>query len=751
MPTPHDRPRLRTALALVATLAGVTVAIIAARHLDPVTQGVRVQYFANANPAAGPELSAIDREPGTESLFADWSGRPPLSFTAIWSGWLFAPGDGRYTFALNADQSATLEIDGQVVANTRPTAIRAPVTGVATLRRGPHSLFLRYVHDAGVPSVSVSWSRADAALEPVSVWALRTRQISYRRFATERVLDAAEAASSITLVLALVWAAWLGWGPSLAALVGRWIGAGYGRPLFWVVAASLVLNAIGITWGLPRGDWVGDELGPFFVLDAVAHRFGGGWFTIYPPFHYYLLALAYAPVFGAGWLGFIGLHTTLAHGLMALSGRLVSLAMGVGLIVAIFVCGRRTFGSRAGLFSAALFALATPFVYSAKTANVDVPYLFWLSVSLACYLGILTDGRLAAYIGCAVTAVLAICTKDQAYAFCAGMAPVVMFELWRKASEAKAPSPFRRAVGDRRVAAAAISAAVAFVIAQNLVFNLPGFLQHVATITGRQVAFYQTFAPTVSGRLALLALTGHLIELSWGWPVFLVCVLGVLWALMSPPCRRAAIWLLVPASAYYLGFINVVLYNYDRFVLPLCLVLAVFGGFALDRLTAACVSFRPWRLAAVAAILFYTLLYSATVDVLMVRDARYGVEQWLTDHVHDGDLVGTTGIARYLPRLDAFATLDIDRPDTLTKALPRICVVNADYTRSEAADSPLGQVIARLQTGSAGYRLALRSRSPSPWPWLPGAHPDLVGDRLDLNSTSFLRNINPTIEVFERR
>ena len=565
------------------------------------------------------------------------------------------------------------------------------------------------------------------------------------------MLDAAEAACSVTLALALVWAVWALWGQALTTLGARWIGAGCGRPLFGIVAGSVLLNAIGISWGLPRGDWVGDELGPFFVLDAIAHRFGGGWFTIYPPFHYYVLTLAYAPVFGAGWLGFIGLHTTLAHGLMALSGRLVSLAMAAGLIVALFICGRRTFGSRAGLFSAVLFALATPFVYSAKTANVDVPYLFWLSLSLACYLGILTDGSLAAYVGCAVTAVLAACTKDQAYAFCAGMAPVVVFELWRKAREAKMPWPVWRALGDRRIAAAAISAVLTFVVAQNLVFNLPGFIQHVATITGRQVAFYQTFAPTLSGRLSLLALTGHLIELSWGWPVFLVCVLGVLWALTSARYRRAAVWLLVPALSYYLGFIDIVLYNYDRFVLPLCLVLAVFGGFALDQLTAACASYRPWRLAAVAAMLLYTLLYSATVDVLMVRDARYGVEQWLTDHVHDGDLVGTTGIARYLPRLDSFATLDIDRPDTLAKALPRFCIVNADYTRSEAADTPLGQVIAQLQSGAAGYRLVMRSRSPSPWPWLPGAHPDLVGDRLDLNSTSFLRNINPTIEIFERR
>ncbi len=49
-----------------------------------------------------------------------------------------------------------------------------------------------------------------------------------------------------------------------------------------------------------------------------------------------------------------------------------------------------------------------------------------------------------------------------------------------------------------------------------------------------------------------------------------------------------------------------------------------------------------------------------------------------------------------------------------------------------------------------GGRLALLGVSPLV-PRLPGAHPELVGDRLDPHVVSFLRSINPTIEVFERR
>jgi hypothetical protein len=40
-------------------------------------------------------------------------------------------------------------------------------------------------------------------------------------------------------------------------------------------------------------------------------------------------------------------------------------------------------------------------------------------------------------------------------------------------------------------------------------------------------------------------------------------------------------------------------------------------------------------------------------------------------------------------------------------------------------------------------------RTPSPWPWLPGGHRDLVGSRLQPVVVSSLRYINPTIEIFQ--
>jgi hypothetical protein len=150
----------------------------------------------------------------------------------------------------------------------------------------------------------------------------------------------------------------------------------------------------------------------------------------------------------------------------------------------------------------------------------------------------------------------------------------------------------------------------------------------------------------------------------------------------------------------------------------------------------------------VAGVFAYTLLYAATVDVLMLRDSRYTVEQWLRARVRDDQVVGRVFPNVVLPRLADFQSEDIGTIDRLQQKAPAYFVLNADYARAAAPDTPLGQLVAGLQHETLGYRMAFRYRAPPPWPWLPAGHPDLVGPRLETSVFSVLRNINPTIEVY---
>jgi hypothetical protein len=115
-----------------------------------------------------------------------------------------------------------------------------------------------------------------------------------------------------------------------------------------------------------------------------------------------------------------------------------------------------------------------------------------------------------------------------------------------------------------------------------------------------------------------------------------------------------------------------------------------------------------------------------------------------------GDVVGYVFPQQYYPRLESFNTATISSAAELQQQQPTYYVLNADYARAEPAESPIGQLIAGLQGGRLGYRLAFRYRHPSPWPWLPGAPRDLVGDRTEEPITSVLRHINPVYEVFQK-
>jgi len=735
---------------LVACTTLVVALLACADWLNPVREGLNATYFTNATWSDPPALSTVDPVPSNDRLLDAFHGSPPHAFSTTWAGSFLAMHDGVYALATISDDDSAVFVDGQaVVDNAGRRVWPRGATGLVTLRRGVHSMYVRYAQDGGPFHMELLWARAGEPLERIPAWALTPRRVGFWTFAISAGLKRTLAAAEWVWVASLVvWTLIIGW---------RWIARGKARlahedvwpALKWVLATSLILNAVGIWWGLPGGSWPPDELTPTLVLGAAARWFTNGWFDRYPPFHFYVLTAAFSPFMLLEHLGRLDLSTAMPYAALALISRLVSLAAGVGTLVAVYLSGAQAFGRRAGVLAAAMFALVTPFVYYAKTANLDVPYLFWFGLSLVFYLRALDRLALRDFISLAVCATLAICTKDQAYGLFLLMPLAIVERLWRAHRNAGRRSPLIGALFDRRVVWAAVVAIGLFVVLHNLVFNSTGFKDHVQLITGPASETYRDFEPTLAGRLALLRLSAYIVQQAWGWPMCLVSAAGLALAIGRPTQRRIAMWLAVPVASYYATFINVVLYNYDRFMLPVCLVLSLFGGFAFDRLLSATAA-STWRRAVAYGAFACTLLYAATVDVVMLRDSRYTVERWLTAHVTAGDVVGYVFPQQYYPRLESFNTTTISSAAELQQQHPMYYVLNADYARAEPADSPIGQLIAGLQGGRLGYRLAFRYRHPSPWPWLPGAPRDLVGDRTEEPITSVLRQINPLYEVFQR-
>jgi hypothetical protein len=683
---------------------GAVLTLAAATKLDPVPLGLHAEHLENDERLTGAVC--------------------PLR-------------EGVYRFAATV-APLTILVDGQ------------ELTGPIHLTPGAHAVLIDYGQGSPQTSFTLLWARDQEPLAPVPAWALRPHKIpSLPRLVARAALDRALALSEWIWVGLLVLAA-----ASLARAgltpVGRSLERKCDWPaLKWILGTSVILNLAGLWWGLP-GSWVAIELKPQYIFDALSLHFSHGWFDAYPPVQFYVLSAAWSPLLLLSSLGRITFDGV-GYTLLVLVSRVVSVAMAAGLVTAVCVCGTRAFGRRAGLFAAATVAVSTPFLYYAKAANVDVPYLFWWALSMVFYLQLLETGRTRDYLALAVTATLSVCTKDQAYGLYL-LAPFVIVEqIWRVNRTAGTPHAFLRALVDRRILSAALVSGVLFALCQNLLFNRDGFMDHVRFITGPGSITYRVYEPTLPGRLELLRVTIRLIEASMGWPLFVAGTIGLLLAAAAAPSqRRMAVWLLLPAVSSYLTFINVILYNYDRFVLPMCFILAIFAGLAFDRLLPSRPRVRAWGVAAIGGVFAYTLLYAGTVDVLMIEDSRYDVERWMRAHVGPNDLVAVSGLREYLPRLDTFHVEEIATVAELRQEHPEYVVLNADYARAVPPDTEWGQMIAGLEQHTAGYRLIGRYRTASPWPWLPGGHPDLVGPRLETLVFSTLRNINPTIEVYQR-
>ncbi len=509
-------------------------------------------------------------------------------------------------------------------------------------------------------------------------------------------------------------------------------------PIALVLLASLLLNLAGLTWGLPNYlDWAPDSVAPYRVLQALFFRFSNGWWDKYPPVHLALIGVLYLPYLLylklSGGIGTpsryfpFGLTDPLRTVTdLILIARVVSVLMGTGIVLLVYLLVRDLFDRRAALASSLMVALSYPFVYYAHTGNVDVPYLFWSVLAILFYVKVLERGTRRDYVQFALFATLAVGTKDMAYGLFL-LCPAAI--LWRRFTEGeRTPGQALRALLDRRNALALAVAGIAFALIHNLPLNFGGFVKHVQFITGPGNENYRAFAPTLAGRLQLLRTTVSYLADAFTPPLVVVAAAGSVYCAARFP-RRALPLLLVPLS-YYLFFLNALLNALPRFVLPLGIVLSFFGGKLMADLWGR--SATGWRRLARAAIVLvfaYEAVFAIQLDYAIGRDSRYAAERWLAEHTRPGAIVETLTpptLYNYYPRfpscvkvrgsrLEAGTAWDVRVPSRDRVQMPNLYSGRGDpdyivlseiwyYRFLEDPETREAEVLRELFRGDLGYR-----------------------------------------------
>jgi 4-amino-4-deoxy-L-arabinose transferase-like glycosyltransferase len=492
--------------------------------------------------------------------------------------------------------------------------------------------------------------------------------------------------------------------------------------LLSVIALSLALNVSAVWWGLPsKFGWAVDELNPTIILAGIETRFSGDWHhPSYPPFHHYLLALTYLPVLA---FDVVDPRSVEGHTLFFYFGRAISIAMSAGALVLMSRLGTLLFDGRAGLFAALIAALQAPFVYYGKFANLDVPLTFWVLLSLYFFVRVIREHELRDYLLFTLTAVLAMLTKDQAYAFY--VLPLGAFAVGRLR---------RGTLLDRRIGLAIVLGAVSFLALHNVPFNYRGFVRHFEQILWAR-SNYNAFENTLLGHLGILRQTVVHIGFSLGWPLALAAFLGAGLALRDRKSNPLPLWVLLSSVSYYVFFIAPVLSPWLRYCVPLSTILALFAGNALARLRPRGAAFRVLA----AAALLYSLARAVSLNALLLRDSRYDAERWLKVNVGPGEVVGYVGPEYYLPRLHELSAKRL-RPteSVLEREKPDFLVLNPDFAERFEPGSREGELFSNLETGRTSYGLVYRQESK------PVFLLDFEGILDNMSK------ISPSIEVYQR-
>jgi 4-amino-4-deoxy-L-arabinose transferase-like glycosyltransferase len=431
-----------------------------------------------------------------------------------------------------------------------------------------------------------------------------------------------------------------------------------------------------------------------------------------------------------------------------LRSRLLSLLLATGALAGVYIVGRLLTTPVAAFFATALVGTMPPFVFYAKLANVDVPALFWWSVSLVFLVRALRGHGLADHLLLAATAAAAVGTKDQMYGLYVLCAPWLVWSRTRRDGATGGRGWLRAAVRREPLSGAALFV-VLLALIHGLPWNLEGFRSHLALITGRASQDFREFSRGLGGQAWLAAQTSANLAFALGGPALLACAAGVLASVRGTHAALPRPALLIPAASYHVFFSMVVLYSYDRFVLPVAVLLALFGGGMLARLWEVGGPWRPGLRAAVVALLAYGAGRCLSLDLAMARDARYAAEAWLREHAAPPAVVSPIGPLEYLPRMAGLEARPLGPAVArLERVRPAFVVVSADYAERADPGSAEHALYAGLESGALGYVRVFARRFERPGLLLRTE--DLL-DRPGALVRSNIGKVNPEIRIYARQ
>jgi 4-amino-4-deoxy-L-arabinose transferase-like glycosyltransferase len=534
--------------------------------------------------------------------------------------------------------------------------------------------------------------------------------------------------------------------------------------------AAVLLYAPLVLWGLPNATgpdriktWATDEILPLEGLAEMRSTFVGAAQdrnVNYPWWHYAVVSAAQAPYL-AGLYATGGMTAPTAdypYGLsdpvralrtLTVVGRLVTVVMAAGIVVASFLFTSTFWGRPAGALAAVLTLLCFPLTYYGRTGNLDAPAFFWTALAVVTLARMLKHGvspRRALWLG--VWSALAVATKDQAVVV---LMPICLVPFLPQVANTP-----RHSIPWKALFLMAFAGLVGYAAATGMLVDPGRHIAHVDALLFHpervaNASYFQPAPRNWQGTWELLSGTVSGIGAWWSWPAVIAAAAGAWLAIRN--WRWHVLWL-VPVVTSFVALVWLPGHVVLRYFLPITLFIDAFAALALLRLRAAS---RPLFAIALTVLLLGRLLPAADLAYAEWRDTRYDAGVWLQAAYQPGDRIEYFGVSDKMPPLGAGIvarrimgrerwTGQFDHGPAVLQYLrtggPRFVVVIPDWTSpaglERSSDCP-PEVLEALMNGQAGYDLAAEFRPPVLVP-APFGRP-----RLDNPSVA------PPVRIFRRR
>jgi len=449
-----------------------------------------------------------------------------------------------------------------------------------------------------------------------------------------------------------------------------------------VVLLGGVVNTVGLYWGLSGNvPWQPDSNEGITIVREMPRLFGK-WTYKYPRGHFLLNAIFYHPLLEHwrknpvamrnpdGRVVYLALtQERLAK--LAVVTRLISVVMGAGIVVAVFLIAMRLFGDYlAAILAAGAISVTQLFVFYCHQGNLYVPYTCWFAWGFYFMLAAVQEGKWRHYVLMALLFAFSVCTYDAVAGYLAGTA--VAFCLAQVVSGRRQGKGFRgtaAAVFSKKLAAAAVVFVFCYALVQGMLTDSEAFKQRMgiwmpaawsAQLTewfpktfpagwasGRGV---EEFNVGFEGHLPLLRQACGMLYGSVGWPLLLAVIGSLVYVGTKEPWKAA--FAVLPLAVFYLVIILNIRMFLARYLMPGFVGMAVLVGRGCADLL------RHVRLPAVlrggpvAGVYVLSLLYCVGLDLEMLHDTRARAERWFEANVTRRASIGAGIYNRvYAPRL----------------------------------------------------------------------------------------------------